>query len=345
MHRLSRFILLLLFLVGSSAHQAAAEPPKSYPTFGSVKRLDPRLDDLIDPDAKLEKLAEGFEWSEGPVWVPREQCLLFSDIPNDSIMRWSEKDGLSLFMKPAGQSGETRRGTEPGSNGLLLDAQHRLVLCQHGDRQIARLETLRAGAKQTVLVDRYQDKRLNSPNDGVFKSNGDLYFTDPPYGLKLAEKDPAKELSFSGIYRLTPDGDLTLLNDELTFPNGLAFSPDEKTLYVAQSDPEAALWMAYDVQEDGTLARGRVFFDATQFVGQEPGLPDGLKVDQAGNLFATAPGGVFVLAPDGTHLGTIATGQATGNCAWGDDGTALYINADMYLARIQTTTKAARWWE
>ncbi|MCC9608079.1 SMP-30/gluconolactonase/LRE family protein [Blastopirellula sp. JC732] len=331
--------ILLLSIFGASL----AESPKVYPTFGKIIRLDPRLDAILPPDAQLEKLASGFEWSEGPVWVPKEECLLFSDIPNDSIMRWSEKDGLSLFMKPAGQSGAVRRGTEPGSNGLLLDAKGNLVLCQHGDRQIARLEGTNPKSMQTVLSDSYQGKRLNSPNDGAFKSNGDLYFTDPPYGLKLAEKDPARELPYSGIFRLTPQGELTLLNDKLTFPNGLAFSPDETKLYVAQSDPKAALWMVYDVKPDGTLSEGKVFFDATQWVATEKGLPDGLKVDAQGNVFATAPGGVFIFAPDGTHLGTIATGEATGNCAWGDDGTSLYINADMYLGRVKTKTRGAGW--
>lgn len=328
--------LLLLLTIGNFL--SAAEPAK-YPSFGSIQRFDPRLDEIIPRDAQLEKLAAGFEWSEGPVWIPSEKALYFSDIPNDSIMRWSEKEGLTLFLKPAGQSGKVRRGTEPGSNGLLLDQQGRLVMCQHGDRQIARLEKLSPDAEQTVLVDSYQKKRLNSPNDGVYKSNGDLYFTDPPYGLKLAEKDPARELPYSGIFRLTPAGELTLLNDKLTFPNGLAFSPDEKKLYVAQSDPKAALWMVYNVDEEGLLDEGKIFFDATKFVATEKGLPDGLKVDVQGNIFATAPGGVFIFSPDGTHLGTIATGEATGNCAWGDDGSSLYINADMYLGRVKTTTQ------
>ncbi|UUO04404.1 SMP-30/gluconolactonase/LRE family protein [Blastopirellula sp. J2-11] len=332
---------VLLLLTAFSISRA--ETPQPYPTFGEIIRLDPRINAILPADAKLEKLASGFEWSEGPVWSPQDECLLFSDIPNDSIMRWSEKSGLSLFLKPAGQSGAVRRGAEPGSNGLLLDPQGNLVLCQHGDRQIARLEGTDPASKQTVLIDSYRGKRLNSPNDGAFKSNGDLYFTDPPYGLKLVEKDPARELPYSGIFRLTPQGELTLLNDKLTFPNGLAFSPDEKKLYVAQSDPQAALWMVYDVHADGTLSEGKVFFDATKWVAIKKGLPDGLKVDQQGNIFATAPGGVYIFAPDGTHLGTIATGEATGNCAWGDDGSSLYINADMYLGRVKTSTRGAGW--
>lgn len=337
-HALTASLLLVGFLV-----PCQAESPTKYPTFGKIIRLDPRLDALIPPDVSLEKLAEGFEWSEGPVWLPKEKCLVFSDIPNDSIMQWSEEQGLSLFLKPAGQSGATRRGTEPGSNGLLLDAKGNLVLCQHGDRQIARMEGTDPDSKQTVLVDSYQGKRLNSPNDGAFHSNGDLYFTDPPYGLKQGAKDPARELPFSGIYKLSPDGKLTLLYDKMTFPNGLAFSPDESKLYVAQSDPKEALWMVFDVKEDGALGEGKVFFDATKWVATEKGLPDGLKVDRDGNIFATGPGGVFIFAPDGTHLGTIATGEATGNCAWGDDGSSLYINADMYLGRVKTSTRGVGW--
>lgn len=337
-HALTASLLLVGFLV-----PCQAESPTKYPTFGKIIRLDPRLDALIPPDVRLEKLAEGFEWSEGPVWLPKEKCLVFSDIPNDSIMQWSEEQGLSLFLKPAGQSGATRRGTEPGSNGLLLDAEGNLVLCQHGDRQIARMEGTDPDSKQTVLVDSYQGKRLNSPNDGAFHSNGDLYFTDPPYGLKQGAKDPARELPFSGIYKLSPDGKLTLLYDKMTFPNGIAFSPDESKLYVAQSDPKEALWMVFDVKEDGALGEGKVFFDATKWVATEKGLPDGLKVDRDGNIFATGPGGVFIFAPDGTHLGTIATGEATGNCAWGDDGSSLYINADMYLGRVKTSTRGVGW--
>lgn len=337
-HALTASLLLVGFLV-----PCQAESPTKYPTFGKIIRLDPRLDALIPPDVRLEKLAEGFEWSEGPVWLPKVKCLVFSDIPNDSIMQWSEEEGLSLFLKPAGQSGATRRGTEPGSNGLLLDAEGNLVLCQHGDRQIARMEGTDPDSKQTVLVDSYQGKRLNSPNDGAFHSNGDLYFTDPPYGLKQGAKDPARELPFSGIYKLSPDGKLTLLYDKMTFPNGLAFSPDESKLYVAQSDPKEALWMVFDVKEDGALGEGKVFFDATKWVATEKGLPDGLKVDRDGNIFATGPGGVFIFAPDGTHLGTIATGEATGNCAWGDDGSSLYINADMYLGRVKTSTRGVGW--
>ena len=312
------------------------------PRFGVIERLDPRFDQLIPPGAKLEKLADGFDWSEGPVWVKNGGYLLFSDIPRNSVMRYQKGKSVELAFKPSGYTGsQPFTGDEPGSNGLLFDPKGRLILCQHGDRRIARRE---ADGSFTTLVDRYEGKRLNSPNDAVFHTNGDLYFTDPPYGLPKRYDDPARELDFCGVYRLARDGKLTLLTTEMTRPNGIAFAPDEKTLYVAQSDPAAALWKAFPVKDDGTLGPSRLVFDATAWVkAGKPGLPDGLKVERGGNLFATGPGGVHVFSPDGKHLGTIDTGERTANCAWGEDGTVLYITADMYLCRIQTATKGAGW--
>ncbi len=306
-------------------------------TFGKIERLDPRLDALIPKSAVIEKLAEGFDWSEGPVWIAKENALVFSDVPMNTIYKYKAGEPLATYLKPSGYTGTVARTGEPGSNGLLLEPESkRLVLCQHGDRRVARLD---GEGKFTTLVDRYEGKRFNSPNDGVYKSNGDLYFTDPPYGLMKKNDDPAKELPFNGVYRLKKDGTVTLLTKELTYPNGIGLSPDEKTLYVAVSDPQKAIWMAYDVQTDGTIKNGRVFFDATKSVGAKKGLPDGLKVDKAGNIFATGPGGVLIFAPDGTHLGTIDTGEATANVGWGEDGSALYVTADMYLGRVKTTTK------
>jgi len=312
------------------------KPEASAEGFGEIRRFDPRLDAIVPADAKMEKLAEGFEWSEGPVWVRDGGYLLFSDIPNNAVMKWKEGEGISLFLKPAGYTGSAAPSGEPGSNGLLIDKEGRLVLCEHGDRRVARLEK---NGKKTTLADRYDGKRFNSPNDAVYKSNGDLYFTDPPYGLPKQADDPSRETDFCGVYRLQPDGTVTLLTDKMTRPNGIAFSPDEKTLYVAQSDGAAAIWMAYDVQEDGTIANGRVFHDVTKLMGKEPGAPDGMKVDVHGNIFATGPGGVWIFAPDGTPLGLLATGQATANCGFGDDGSTLYITADMYLLRIKLATK------
>ncbi len=313
-----------------------AQDTTNFPVLGEVVRMDPRLDRLIPKDARIEVVASGFLWSEGPVWIKEGGYLLFSDIPRNSVMKWKEGEGVSLWMKPSGYTGVADYGGEPGSNGLLLDPQGRLVLCEHGDRRISLLYP--DGGKRT-LVDSYQGKRLNSPNDAVYHRNGDLYFTDPPYGLPKRWDDPRRELDFCGVYRLSKDGKVTLLTKELTRPNGIAFSPDYKTLYVAQSDPKAALWKAFPVKEDGTLGPGRVFYDVTEFAGKLPGLPDGMKVDREGNLFATGPGGVYVFTPEGELLGRISTGEATANCAWGDDGSTLYMTADMYLCRIKTNTR------
>jgi gluconolactonase len=300
--------------------------------------LDAAFDRLQSPDAKIEVLASGFTWSEGPVWVPQDRggYLLFSDIPRNTVFRWKEGEGVSVFLCPSGYTGNTYYGREPGSNGLLLDSQGQLVSCEHGDRRISVLT--RNGGKRT-LVDSYQGKRLNSPNDAAFKSNGDLYFTDPPYGLPKQLEDPRRELEFCGVYRLSKSGQLTLLTREMTRPNGIAFAPDEKTLYVAQSDPQAAIWKAFPVKDDGTLGPGRVLFDATEWVGKRPGLPDGLKVDREGHLWATGPGGVLVLTPAGKLLGRLNTGRPTANCAFGEDGQTLFIAADSYLCRISTRVK------
>lgn len=331
---------LIAVIAARRMRSSRAHNDDTFPPLGKVVRLDPSLDELIAQDAALEVLASGFEWLEGPVWIKGEGCLLFSDIPRNAIMKWQEGVGTTLFMKPAGYTGVEAYGREPGSNGLAVDPQGCLVLCEHGDRRISRLEP--GGGKRT-LVDSYVGKRLNSPNDLVFKSNGDLYFTDPPYGLPQGADDPRRELEFCGVYRLSTDGELTLLTGAMTRPNGIAFSPDERTLYVAQSDPRRAVWMAFQVHDDGTLGAGEVFYDATSLADELPGLPDGMKVDRAGNLFATGPGGVSIFASDGTALGRIDTGGKIGNCAWGDDGSVLYLTADTRLCRIKTRTKGAGW--
>lgn len=304
-----------------------------------IVRLDPAFDKLVPANARVEKLVDGHKWTEGPVWNRKERYLLFSDIPNNAIIKWQEGKGESLYMQPAGYTGkEPFTGYEPGTNGLTYDSEGRLVACEHGDRRVSRLEA--DGKTKTTLADKYNGKRLNSPNDLVYKSNGDLYFTDPPYGLPKQMDDPARELDFCGVYRLSKDGKLTLLTKEITRPNGIALSPDEKKLYVASSDPNKAIWMVYDAQPDGTIANGKVFFDATAWAREKrPGLPDGMKVDKDGNLFATGPGGVLVFSPEGKHLGTFDTGVPTSNVAWGDDGSTLYITANTALLRVKLNTK------
>ena len=314
----------------------------NFPTLGKVIRLDPGIDDLIDKTARIEMIGDGFVWAEGPLWVPDKDgdYLLFSDIPRNSIMKWQEGVGVSLFMKPSGYTGVEKYGNEPGCNGLLLDQKGRLVACEHGDRRIS---LLTGGGGKRTLVDNFGGKRLNSPNDACMKSNGDIYFTDPPYGLPNRYEDKRRELDFCGVYRLAKDGTLSLLTKEMTRPNGIAFSPDEKTLYVAQSDPKAAIWKKFPVNANGSIGRGTLFADATENVGKLPGLPDGLKVDARGNVWATGPGGVSIFTPGGKLLGRISTGEKTANCGWGGDGSVLYLTADMYICRIQTKTKGAGW--
>lgn len=310
--------------------------------IGQLVVADNAFYDLIDKDAKIEVLAEGFDWSEGPAWVKNGGYLLFSDVPRNTIYKWKEGEGITEFLKPSGYTGKMPYGDEPGSNGLIINKNGNLVACEHGDRRVSEMP-LDIGGKRT-LADNHAGKRFNSPNDVIQKSNGDYYFTDPPYGLPKKWDDTTRETGIFGVYRIAKNGLVTLLIRTMTRPNGLAFSPDEKTLYVAQSDPDKAVIMAFPVLPDGTVNKGKVLYDATSDVKKGlKGLPDGLRVDAKGNLFATGPGGVLVITPAGKLLGRIDTGEATANCSWGDDGTVLYITADMYLCRIKTKTKGAKY--
>jgi gluconolactonase len=337
---LSTLAFSIVCLAWQVQHATAAEPagPKA---IGSIERLDPALDELLPPDAKIEVIGEGFKWCEGPVWVRDGNFLLFSDIPNNAIMRWDAKAGVQLYLKPAGYTGEDPRGGESGSNGLVIDREGRLVLCQHGDRRVARLDSPldNPQAKFVTLADRYEGKRLNSPNDLVVDSHGAIYFTDPPYGLEKNVDDPKKELPFQGVYRIDPDGKLTLLTKELERPNGIGLSPDEKTLYVANSHGPRMVIMAYPLNADGTLGQGREFFNARNNPGNLPGSCDGFTIDKHGNLFATIPGGVAVLSPEGKQLGLISIGDRIANCEFGEDGSTLFICANHNLLRVRTSTK------
>ena len=272
------------------------------------------------------------------MWDRERKRLLFSDVPKNQVFSWSKADGLKIYLEPSGYTGTTPRGGEPGSNGLAMSPTGGLVLMQHGDRRVARLNRKASNGPFVPIADKFEGKRFNSPNDGTYDSKGNFFFTDPPYGLLKGNADPAKELPFNGVYRVSKGGKVTLLTKAMTFPNGIALSPDEKTLYVANSDPKKAIWMAFPIKDDGTIGPGRVFADVTKDVGKKLGLPDGMKVDKKGNLFASGPGGILIFAPDGTHLGTLATGQATANCGWGEDGSVLYITADMFIGRIKTST-------
>ncbi len=347
-------LLTLLVLGGAVALPLGRAQDGKKTILGKVVRLDPRFDKLIPKDAALEKITGDYIWTEGPVWCKAGGYLLFSDIPNNVVMKWKEGEGASKFVQPSGYTGKKQRGgkpgDEPGSNGLTIDAEGRLTLCEHGDRRVSRIDVVLGPntkpmlvaktMKKTTLAYQYQGKRLNSPNDQVWHSNGDLYFTDPPYGLQQNWDDPARELDFCGVYLLKKDGTLKLLTKDMTRPNGIALSVDEKTLYVANSDPDRPVWMSFPVKSDGTIGEGKVFYDSTENVKQKkPGLPDGMKVDVQGNLFATGPGGLFVFAPDGALLGMIERNEPTANCCFGDDGSTLYVACNHDIGRIRTLTK------
>ena len=312
-----------------------------FQTIGEINRIDPIINNLIDPDAAIEILADGYEWTEGPVWVPQLNGVLFCDIPPNKIHYWTEGQEAETWLTPSGYTGSVARGGEVGSNGLTLDANQQLVMCQHGDRRIARLTASYDApiANYETIADRYNGQRFNSPNDVIFRSNGDIYFTDPPYGLEFQMDDPTKEIDFQGVYMIDKGGKVTLLTDELSRPNGLAFSPDEKTLYVANSDPNKAIWMAYDVMDNGLLENGRIFYDASDRVATSMGLPDGMKVDVDGYIYATGPGGVYVFDNQAKLLGMIETTQATSNCTFGGvDFNELFITADRYLLRLKVNS-------
>lgn len=303
------------------------------------ERLDPRFDALIPPGTEIERIVQGQTWTEGPLWDPVRGALLFSDVPRNAVFAWVPGRGVQRFLDRSGYTGPGPfTGAEPGSNGLAWDRQGRLLLCQHGDRRIIRLEP---DGRRTVLADRFQGRRLNSPNDLVIGPNGDLYFTDPPFGLPGSFEDPGKEVPFQGVYRVGGDGVVQALVTELDAPNGLAFSPDGRTLYVSNAVHRRPVWIAYPVLPDGSLGPGREFADARAWVSPDEGVPDGLKVDERGNLFAAGPGGVHVIAPDGTRLGRIVTGVKTGNVAWGEDGRTLFIAANHEVLRIRTRTRGA----
>lgn len=298
----------------------------------AVERLHEEINLLVPKGAVLETLAEGFSWSEGPVWVKELNALLFTDVPTNKAYRWDSDQGLQVFLDPSGYTGYAPHKKNSGGNGLTLDADRNLIIAQHGDRRIAKINApLDSAGTFVTVVDRFEGKRFHSPNDLVFNQKGDLFFTDPPYGLK-GDLDPLRELAHNGVYRLDNNGKIDLVYAKLSRPNGIAFSPDEAVLYVANSDPKRNLWMAFD-HKDGILKNPRVFFDATAMKKQ--GLADGLKVHSSGAVFATGPGGILIFDAEGKHLGTIRTPGRAANCAFDDNETYLYITANKYLTRIK----------
>ena len=295
---------------------------------GTIVRLDPAFDELVPREAVIEHLADGFGFTEGPHWIDGDGgAVLFSDIPGNTIFRWSATDGVSTFLSPVFEG--DRDGVMAGSNGITTDREGRILFTEHGNRQISRIS---ADGSREVVVDNHEGNRLNSPNDLVFHSDGSLYFTDPPYGLAAQDDDPAKEVAVNGIYRLSADGELSLLADQ-TRPNGIGLSPDESRLYVANSDNASKIWMVYDLVADGTLTNGRVFADVTD--DDAAGVPDGLKVDARGNIWATGPGGIWVFNSEGRHLGSIQPDERPANLAFGGpDGMTLFMTAQTGFYRI-----------
>lgn len=341
MKRIIIIVFITFFISCKEDKKKTTEPGNeetTYKTLGSIERFNPKLDALIDSNAQIEILASGYEWSEGPLWLENQQRLIWSDVPKNTIYSWKEGEEAKVYVKPSGYTGgDATASREPGSNGLVLDKNGGLILCQHGDRRVAKMNTSIEipTSDFTTLVDTYQGKRLNSPNDAVYDNEGNLYFTDPPYGLKGLDSSEDKEIDFNGVYKLDPQGNLTVMVDSLTKPNGIAFTPDFTKCYVANSDSEKAYWVAYDLDQEKNFTNGKIFFDVTAITTSKKGLPDGLKVDNAGNLFATGPGGVLIFSSQGEHLGTINTGQATANCAFNSDKSVLFMTAHSYILRLK----------
>ncbi len=333
-------------MAGCAALPLAASRALAAPPYARLRRLDPALDALIAPDVGIEQIGSGFSWTEGPVWVKQGGFLLFSNLSPtaNTIYRWSRKDGVTAYIAPAGLAGTPPPSIrEPGSNGLAIDRAGKLIVCNSGGRSVDHYDL--ATKRRMTLVDRFEGKRLNSPNDLAIARSGAIYFTDPPYGLEGLEKSPVKELDFSGVYRLSSDGALALLDKEFLYPNGIAFSPDEKTLFVCNSDRRLAVIRAYKLGADGMPVSSSTFFDfRPYFAPGVIGVPDGMKIDDKGNVFAAGPGGHFVISPAGKLLGVIEiAGRYATNSAFGEDGSTLFIAATDTVCRLRLKTRAAHW--
>ena len=311
---------------------------KEMKTIGTIERIDPALDLIVGQNAQPEIIAEGFDWSEGPLWLPETKTLIFSDVPKNIVHQWTQEKGLSTYLTPSGYTSSVPRGGEMGSNGLTLSVDGKLVLCQHGDRKVAIMDAPLNDPKPNFITvsDNIDGKKLSSPNDVVSRSNGDYFFTDPPYGLPQQAEDSTKETPFNGVYKVS-GGKTTLLVDSLTRPNGIAFLPGEKTFIVANSDPDKAIWYAFDLGENDSIMNARIFYNATaESKAGEKGLPDGLRIDKQGNIFATGPGGIWIFNSAGKVLGKIKfTEVPTSNCALGDDEKTLFITADKYVLQVK----------
>tara|TARA_B110000240_G_scaffold143763_1_gene159083 strand:+ start:384 stop:1361 length:978 start_codon:yes stop_codon:yes gene_type:complete len=301
--------------------------------IGSIEKLSNEMDEFISKDSKIEIIAKGFNWSEGPVWSKKLNAVLFSDVPNNIIYKWDEKNGLDIFLNEIGYSGIVPNSKEDGTNGLTIDQQGNLIICMHGDRRVVKLEDWQSN-QVTPIATSFNKKLFNSPNDLVYNSKNELFFTDPPYGLKNGDNDELKELQFNGVFRLSPNGELKLLIKNLSRPNGIAISNDEKTLYVANSDSKNPVIMKYQITDEG-VKNPEIFFDGSILSKKDIGAFDGLKIHPTGTVFATGPGGVLLIKSDGNHIGTIRTEVRSANCAFDDKYEYLYMTSHQYLTRIK----------
>jgi gluconolactonase len=337
---IQRLLLLLSFLAGMTGlrAQTGANHPNDA-TIGKIEIYDPSAADIIDSNAIIEVIGSHYKWSEGPVWVPSRKILLFSDVLENKIYMWNGKDTPTVYLSPSGYTDTAYRNGENGSNGLALDRNGRLLLCQSGNRQVVRLNAAMdaPGPAFTVLAANYQGRKFNSPNDLVVDKKNNIYFTDPIYGLPMREKDPGRELNFEGVYTISADGRLSLLIDSITRPNGIALSPDEKILYVASSDDPHTRWYAYELDRKGKILRGGVLLDGTELKARarvKQGA-DGFKIDKHGNLFSAGPDGINIISPAGRLLGLIRVyNRPTSNCAFDESKNVLFITADDLVLKI-----------
>ena len=343
MGKFSRAGALALLTFGTAC---AATPPPATKAItvienGRIDRWDPAMDSIVPKDWKIEKLADGFGWAEGPIWIKSGGYLLFTDVPGNKMWKWSEKGGLEKFLDPSGAATfDPAIWREAGANGLAIFDANSILLADTGNRGIQRLDL--ATKKKTPVAMSFEGKKFSSPNDVIRTKSGVLFFTDPPYGFKKFDDAPEKEIPFNGVYRMGTDGKVTAVEKELTRPNGVALSPDESVLYVAQSEGSKAIINAYSLDKDGNVTGKKLFNDTTDLAKPDaPGAPDGLTVAADGTVFATGPGGVLVLSKDGKRLGRIWDGKQTANCKFGDDGRTLYMTSHDMLARIRLNIKGA----
>ena len=328
-------------LIGSS-RTAGNNPPAASESFAvKLDVFDDRFYELISRQTKADILAEGFQWSEGPCWDLKKNKIYFTDVPQNKAYSWSAKKGLQTFLSPSGEA-NVEGFREPGANGLFFDHQSRLLLCNHGRRSIEVVQT--DSKTRETLTQSFRGKKFNSPNDIVATRDGHMFFTDPPYGLAGLDASNLKELPFNGVYHLAPNGKVKLIDRKLTFPNGIAISKDGRTLYVSQSDPNKPILMRYNLDASHKVMNKTILFDFAAFMKPDAhGLPDGMTLDEAGNIFTTGPGGIYVITPEGHALGRLSLDRASSNCSFGEDGKTLFVTNQDRLLRMETQSLGLRW--